>query len=413
MAESCTLKTNMDNVLVEKNKIAILVKSLTWVFLIFIPFDNSIYQISSVLIVLLFLYLIFRDNCSLDFFKQNKSLCVIVVLLLMAMSAANTSGDAGVGGWILEGQFIYRFILIVFAVRFFMENNYLPLETLILIVIVAIGIQCINGLSEFIFNVDLLRNREVGIARFDSGTSNPNTFGMILIPLIVILFDLLYNYKKYHIELYQKILILFLFGVSLLCMNLTSSRGAFLGLVSALTIYLGFNIKRFWYLAGIISVIAVLVIFLGWNGNESLYSRFTLAAIEGDIRFQIWKNAIDIFLEYPIFGYGLSDELVYFSDNGAVLIRFPHNSILEVAVHTGVFGVIAFGSLIGLVFFRVMQIVSLTPSPLSIFTGLLVAGLFDHAVFTNSTYLSIWAVFMGYVFWATAPEERVKDRKSG
>lgn len=126
---------------------------------------------------------------------------------------------------------------------------------------------------------------------------------------------------------------------------LTFSRGAYLAI--------GFGLLLIFILAKglkkklkvlITSIFALLIlIFTGdrltINPYNYIISRFTSFSVDGGSgRLTIWSNAINTFLENPIFGIGINSIREYNLENFSRGV-YVHNSLLEVLVETGVVGI--------------------------------------------------------------------------
>ena len=92
----------------------------------------------------------------------------------------------------------------------------------------------------------------------------------------------------------------------------------------------------------IICIIGFVGQFLTVNPLHYIESRFmSFSSDGGSGRFQIWKNAIDTFVENPIFGIGINATRNY---NMEVYSRgvYVHNTLLEVLVESGIVGLIIY-----------------------------------------------------------------------
>ncbi len=124
----------------------------------------------------------------------------------------------------------------------------------------------------------------------------------------------------------------------LICMFLGSNRGALVTFVACVLFALAFTAgtRRHakWVAAVVVLVLSVVVV--KWVGGGAIES--TVIAISeaqagedtaGSGRMLIWRRSVQQFLESPVFGSGLEEQV-----SGG----YPHNHILQAFMATGVFG---------------------------------------------------------------------------
>lgn len=156
----------------------------------------------------------------------------------------------------------------------------------------------------------------------------------------------------------KKILALVGAGASLIVILLTGSRAGILGLAAVLVLALLTQVGsiKLRYKILLLAGIALVAMLNFERINVERY--LTLTDIEGDYnvteetgRLEVWKKAVALLLTYPITGVGAQCfpmAIGYLRSDLAILPVWQavHNSFLQIAVETGVFGFAFFLSLI-------------------------------------------------------------------
>ncbi|MEI7447711.1 MAG: O-antigen ligase family protein, partial [Burkholderiales bacterium] len=123
------------------------------------------------------------------------------------------------------------------------------------------------------------------------------------------------------------------------------SRGAYVALLAAMTVY---GLTRHRWMLGVVALLAIV-----WQGvlPESVVERITMTESEdGQLeesaagRVEVWEHARMLFLQSPVFGIGLNG---FMTARAGETLTDTHNYYLKVAAEQGVVGVaLLFGLLI-------------------------------------------------------------------
>ncbi|MBU5436818.1 O-antigen ligase family protein [Tissierella sp. MSJ-40] len=152
------------------------------------------------------------------------------------------------------------------------------------------------------------------------------------------------------------------FIITLICIILTFSRGAYISILIALVISFMIEKDRKWKCRSIL--LAIIVLFVLVNvlevlgiGYVDLFKRRFLGMLSsgGSGRSIIWKNAFETFIKNPIFGIGINAFLNYSTSNYGIH-NYIHNTFLEVLVESGVVGFFIYGLFLILVFFSCIKL---------------------------------------------------------
>lgn len=154
--------------------------------------------------------------------------------------------------------------------------------------------------------------------------------------------------------------------------------------------------------AGIAGIV-LLAVFHEWFASffKEIFDNFIVdGKLNGSGRVRIWKESLEHFKAYPVFGAGFFVKYSYTSDNGmSVIPLMCHNTLLEVMSACGITGLIAYSV------HRIQTILSFTKNvtPERTFIAgtifaMLVISLFDNHVFNvfpTFIYSALLAVLYG------------------
>lgn len=242
--------------------------------------------------------------------------------------------------------------------------------------------------------------------RVYSTFGNPNVLGEYLVLLIPLsMAFVLRSERPVH-----KLVYFCIFAIMAVCMILTWSRGAWLGIMLAVMIFLVLTDKR-WLLCALLIVVAIPFVPALLNSGSAIIGRFTSIGNMADsstaYRVSIWRSAIDIIKDYWIGGIGPGSDafsLIYknYAASGADFALHSHNLYLQLITELGISGIVVFVMLI-LRFVKMTAKSYITEnrktlkSSVSIaclagISGLLLQGLTDYIWYNYKLVLIFWIV---------------------
>lgn len=177
--------------------------------------------------------------------------------------------------------------------------------------------------------------------RLNVGWGNANNIAGILVMLLPTFAYFIFTDSKIK----TKLISTFLMVVSMITIVITTSRGAYLGLVGfvLLFIYLFFKYAQIDYkkykkqVIITLSILALLAIPVGYFMIKFLISFLESGNSFLNGREEDWSDAIKYFLEYPVFGKS------WYSDTWMIhSFRSYHNTILHTMATMGTFGLLTF-----------------------------------------------------------------------
>ena len=236
--------------------------------------------------------------------------------------------------------------------------------------------------------------------------NNPNVLGEFLVLTIPVMVALVWNkVREEHRTL---------FGIALIvmaaCMIFTWSRGAWLGMLIAVTIFLAVSDKR-WVFVGILAVVLIPVA-LYLSGNSTIVERVMSIGNTADTstayRVSIWRASMKLLGDFWLPGIGVGSDAykaVYpvYALTGADFALHSHNLYLQFWVETGVIGIVSLLSL-ALAFLKntfsasvVKNIKKCDVAKLTValgagFIGFMVQGLTDYVWYNYKILMIFWII---------------------
>jgi len=196
--------------------------------------------------------------------------------------------------------------------------------------------------------------------------------------------------SKFDLKIFFALICFFMFSFTVL---FSYSRTVWGALVFCILLYVFFQ-SKYLKVTNIIYILvfSIIVIFLLIN-VDSLSNRLAaLTSLNLSGRDLMWMKAIDLIKEHPLFGWGLDTWKI----NGTINYAGIHNSILEVMLFTGFFGLLAFISLLYMVLKTI--IVNKQWELLCIVFFLIITSQFGHSVFKSKIFLSVTTIVLFYVY---------------
>lgn len=195
-------------------------------------------------------------------------------------------------------------------------------------------------------------------------TNNPNFLGSYMLLCLSITYGLLYTEKKTFTKL-----ILFLISIILLSgLIVSNTLSCLVGLVGVLILLLVYSVKKKQYKEFILIVFTVgfLLYFFQVGELTNLLNdvvkttdesvEITKGNVSGDFgtkRIEIWKKTLKIVPKYWLHGVGIDSFLLAFGDGPLYIKNLiydkAHNEYLQILVTEGVFTLISYLSLYGIV----------------------------------------------------------------
>ena len=266
-----------------------------------------------------------------------------------------------------------------FARHFFKKENekkLVFLSSIALLIVSAIGVgQYVFGMAELSW-VDAKRFGDIG-GRVTSLFSNPNILAVYL--LLYFPFSLWASFtseNKGRMRVFYAIAATF----GAICILLTWSRGAWLGLFLTVFLFLFSYSRKTRFLLRFSPLVLLIIPLLPNNFKGRLYSITDLGESSIRYRLQTWQGTWKMLASHPV-GIGVGERAwraiyPHFALSGTKTVMHAHNVFLQVATELGSSGLLVFLLLVGTCLLGALKRKN-TAVFLSL-SGTLVMGVFDH-----------------------------------
>lgn len=314
--------------------------------------------ISSIWDELLFLFMIFvwavkfifnrseNDKKPNNFKQSPLDIPIILFMFAMLIVFIINSPDFSIS---FEGlRAIVQYILWYFVVLQLLKDEK-SCKNLCLVFILVVGAMAAYGVYQYIIGVETpagwVDQKETAVrTRVFSILTSPNILGSIMTLATPICFAFVINAKKVG----KKIGFFIISLLMVLTLIFTFSRGAWIGFVAAMAIYIFLKDKRLIVPALIFGLLVVFLVPSVFNRITYMLSpEYIESSLRGG-RLVRWLNGLKILSFYPIFGIGLghfggavamNNNLSFLIGTDVIKTYYMDNYYLKTAVESGLFGV--------------------------------------------------------------------------
>ncbi len=383
-----------------------------YVLVIAIPFSRAIIEIASTLIILAWLTKkILEKDLSIPY--TPVSLLLGIFVLVNILSIYNTTfGYAGIQGLSKIFQYLLLFLI---AIDYMDKPSFF--ERVIYLSLIVSGIIAIDGVIQYFLGFDLIRHRNMGIVdgknRMTASFEHPNDFGAYL-TLIIPLFIGVAIFGKMK----KKARFLYFAAISLLfiCLALTYSRGAWIGVLAGIVFLSLVNKRR---LVPIIFLLFLISLFFIPSSFQNRAKEiFALKNGSNQERIMIWQGAIKMIEVHPIIGHGVNTFCVNYPNyslpesNGR---WYAHNCYLQMAGEIGLLGLSVFlMTMLGLFINRLRALKRLRDGNRKVMLAGILSGLFGFLIhsFVDTNFYSLPLAVAFWFFCGLAIGTAKLERKN-
>ena len=301
-------------------------------------------------------------------------------------------------------------LLVAFMLFYYIIINSIDtkakLHTLVAIMVGVGLLISLYGIYQFKFGGSFANSSFVDKEMFEdigarvSGTfDNPNVMGEYLLLIIPFVISYIAIFKTFRKKLFSFIAL----GIFMVALLLTYSRGCYLGIILAITVFLLLSSLKFilLFIAGGLAVPFVM--------PKSIINRFASIGNTEDsstsYRISIWKGAINLIkdnLFRPVGQGTKAFNSIYplYALNG-VGAEHTHNLFLQIAVETSILGLISFIILLFRIFQNILSGIRLAKdktykffmiASISSLIGFIMQSIFDNTWYNNRIFLLFWIV---------------------
>jgi len=288
-----------------------------------------------------------------------------------------------------------------------------------------------DGLVQLIAKQDFIRHYPIIGVRVSACFSNPNSFSGWLTIMFPLALSVIFVDKGLWRKGIIKTIMYFLICLLAICLTMTYSRGAWIGVVLAL-FFIGILKKNKFLLIAVPVVIALPFIIppsvkeriltaLPFTIAYSIRERLGSIMLFADpTRISLWREAMAVVSNFPVFGCGLNTYSIVaphykLTEDGGI---YPHNSYLQLTTEMGFVGLIMFVFFTLMLFVRSLDNMARIKDEFSknILLGLIAGllGFLIHSFFDVSFYTLQLANLMWFVMGLIIAVQRIalKDEAS-
>lgn len=382
----------------------------------------------------------------------NKPILILLFFSLISVFVSRYPmlSVEGFLGKVLQSAFLYfNFIECI--------NSKKRLRKFLIVFLVSATLISINGLYQHFTGKDFIYGHLVSNGRISSSFRAHNDFAAYLVVVVPIFLSLSvlnavngikrlsggYSGKYISPQFFSgkwRVSIFVVFLLSLVCLGLTFSRGAWIAFAFVMAIF-STQKKRYIVISGLI-----LILFFSFFYPQLKETRRVglmvdsvlvkddmeqapdiletyremlkiIGAFDGSGRSRYWMEAIHMIRDYPVFGVGLNTYSVVGRGYKINWGGYPHNCYLQMAVETGIVGLLSFLWLLGVLFYksfrslRFMKDRSLAILLLGSLIGL--GGFLVHSFFDTNFYSVQLGSFMWLVMGLIVTIQKIDKASEG
>ena len=283
-------------------------------------------------------------NKEFTFSKSPVNVAVVFFVIALLWGVVNSYAQASsIKQVLVHGSFILFYFVLTNVIR--TKKQWLALVKVFMLsafIVAGYGLfQNFFGVSSTDSWIDEEMFTDIKL-RVYSFFDNPNVLGEFLVLTIPIAVALAWNKIR---EEHRVIFAIFLICM-VACMIFTWSRGAWLGMMIALALYLVIADKR-WLVVGTLGILLIPIV-LYLTGNMAIIERFTSIGNTADTstayRVSIWQASVNMIGDFWLSGIGIGSDAyttIYpsYALPGAKFALHSHNLYLQFAVETGIIGI--------------------------------------------------------------------------
>ncbi len=371
-----------------------------WIFSI--PLKNSLYQISTILLIILFFIHLFtykQKNILLNILTIYKKLLILFLLFIASMALSSALGISEKDELSEIFKYFGRYTLVFIVLLYFYKQGLFSRQWLLSVIFVVLCLNSLDGIYQYFLGFDFIANR------LPDGPSNlltgavyhHNPFGLFMAIGAIMSMVLFFDKKNFTPFKHDKIVYFFALLMFLFTLFHSQSRSAWVmfGLFSTgyLFVYIKNNGIDKKLLYTISSLIVVTVVFFLLDENLSHRLTLLLERNSSGRTSQIWPFAIGKILDSPIFGYGLETYKLLGAPGGHAGV---HNLTLEILLYTGLVGFFIYTYIIWLTLKENFS--RHTIDYCILFLSFIVLLQFDGSLIDSKVHLNIFILILLFIY---------------
>jgi O-antigen ligase len=364
-----------------KKNLRPVIAALFAVFFISLQFDNAIFHIANLLVLLCVLYAFsateratiigaFRD------YRATHLGFLAILLLMVVVNLANAQSDTA---WRVTSVFAFRYWLNFALLIYLLHSGLLSTRWLLICLSMAVALPLLPLLPAIL-------GGEVFDERFQGVTRNPNVVGLYLGFGVLLGIDMLSRARP-ALSYLSMILAALMTLACLVLLLASGSRASWVGLVAGIGVFLLFD-PRFTNKSRLVvivsmSVLAALVFSMGEMPTRRLGLLVDGYSAQ---RSRIWMGFYELFKVQPFFGHGMDTKTLLREPTG---FYSAHNIFFSVILSLGLVGLAAYLYLLKSIIWPAWQNKAFLP--LALMAYLLTTGQFGFDFYDDQHFMT-WFV---------------------
>lgn len=374
-----------------------------FIWIIFIPMKTSFYPLSNALMIIIFLVHLFKNKRFYEFKEMlyaHKNILLAFLLVILSMTISNISSPiSNLLSWKTEFMYIFRYFFLFLILSFLYKEEFFTKRFIVIAILCSLSLQAIDGIYQAIFHYDFIKHN-IGSLKtaLRAATFQKNPFGMLMGIGASICFSLIFYYKKFELKKTEILFLSSAFMLFIFNLIFSYSRASWLFFMAFIFILLLQSYKKINRYHIVILVSFLILIVILFLNNKDLLLRFnSLIHADSSHRFSIWSHTIDLAKERILFGHGL---MTFGSTVGQIssmhYFSGVHNSILEIFLFLGLFGLVAYAIFLWNILKRILF--NQSTIQLALFCAFLVITQFDQSIIKGIVSLSPLTLFAFFIF---------------
>jgi O-antigen ligase len=317
--------------------------------LFFVTFSNSLVEIAATVMITAW---IIKRSVSRDFsfFKRTEIRLLLLYLVWVLLSCFNSSYFSES----FRGIFKVLESILVFTIPATELKGRDIVKRTLTVLCLSVTVVCLNGLYQYFAGTGLIRHRQLihldYLRRISSSFVHPNSLGIYLSVCATVLTSFMVSKASGPVLRWAVCLP---WSLSLVCLFLTRSRGAWMAFAFSLFLLAIMRAKR--VLVAFIIAMAVIIILMPPGVRNSLREAADISTGTTRERVMLWKGTAGMIKQHPVLGFGINTYSKVFPEYKPpeyADYRYTHNCYLQMASEIGIPGMLIFLAFLGTVFFR-------------------------------------------------------------
>ena len=137
-------------------------QTILFIWIFSIPLKNALYQISTALIVILFLIhcLYYKQkDFLLEILTTYKKLLIVFLLFIASMTLSTLLGISDKSEFLEIFKYIYRYVFIFIILLYFYKQSLFSRQWLLSVIFIVLCINSLDGIYQYFTGIDFIANK--------------------------------------------------------------------------------------------------------------------------------------------------------------------------------------------------------------------------------------------------------------